>query len=201
MGLWAGIKYALNSTLGTSNFKSLDKIIEEKVKEYTAPLAKDVSLTGVGKTIYSGSYSYTGRMSYSQLRVVAKFIAPVSGLYKINGTNYGRIYLAKSTINNIVTKADNSYSTSGFKDLYYVYKNVTVNGSINMSTEGETDLQKSAYLSAVNNHFNIPIFIGDFSDKPMFYCFAGEPVVIFHWYNNDSNTTYNANITITYGND
>ena len=27
MGIWAGIKYALNSTLGTSGFKSLDKLI------------------------------------------------------------------------------------------------------------------------------------------------------------------------------
>ena len=28
MGFWAGIKYALNSTLGTSEFQSLDKIIK-----------------------------------------------------------------------------------------------------------------------------------------------------------------------------
>lgn len=34
MGIWAGIKYALNSTLGTSGFKSLDKLIIETVKEY-----------------------------------------------------------------------------------------------------------------------------------------------------------------------
>lgn len=31
MGIWAGIKYALNSTLGTDGFKSLDKLIEEKI--------------------------------------------------------------------------------------------------------------------------------------------------------------------------
>lgn len=29
MGFWAGIKYALNSTLGTDKFKSLDKILED----------------------------------------------------------------------------------------------------------------------------------------------------------------------------
>ena len=29
MGLWAGIKYALNSTLGTTNFKPLDKIFTD----------------------------------------------------------------------------------------------------------------------------------------------------------------------------
>lgn len=29
MGLWAGIKYALNSTLGTPNFKPLDKIFTD----------------------------------------------------------------------------------------------------------------------------------------------------------------------------
>lgn len=31
MGIWSEIKHALNSTLGTSEFKSLDKIVEEKV--------------------------------------------------------------------------------------------------------------------------------------------------------------------------
>ena len=31
MGIWAGIKYALNSTVGTDSFKSLDKLIEEKI--------------------------------------------------------------------------------------------------------------------------------------------------------------------------
>lgn len=29
MGLWSGIKYALNSRLGTSTFKSLDKLIDD----------------------------------------------------------------------------------------------------------------------------------------------------------------------------
>lgn len=32
MSIWAGIKYALNSTLGTSNFKSLDKLITEQTR-------------------------------------------------------------------------------------------------------------------------------------------------------------------------
>lgn len=31
MGLWSGIKYALNSTLGTSDFKPLDKYIESLI--------------------------------------------------------------------------------------------------------------------------------------------------------------------------
>ena len=32
MGIWAGIKHALNSTLGTSDFKPLDKLIIEQEK-------------------------------------------------------------------------------------------------------------------------------------------------------------------------
>lgn len=40
MGIWAEIKYALNSTLGTSGFKSLDKLISDKISE--KPIVKSV---------------------------------------------------------------------------------------------------------------------------------------------------------------
>ena len=43
MSVWAGIKHALNSTLGTSNFKSLDKIIDESKDDIISEL-------GVGQT-------------------------------------------------------------------------------------------------------------------------------------------------------
>ena len=38
--MWAGIKHALNSTLGTANFKSLDKIINESAANNDAVLAQ-----------------------------------------------------------------------------------------------------------------------------------------------------------------
>lgn len=55
MGLWAGIKYALNSTLGTDDFKPLDKQITDRIglipdeniytSKYLAPNTTDSNLT------------------------------------------------------------------------------------------------------------------------------------------------------------
>lgn len=45
MGIWTGIKHALNSTLGTENFKPLDKIIEGQ-KRFVASDDKLVAASG-----------------------------------------------------------------------------------------------------------------------------------------------------------
>lgn len=56
MGIWAGIKYALNSTLGTTGFKSLDKLISE---------SKDAIITnGAIKSIKSVQSGYTEFQAY-----------------------------------------------------------------------------------------------------------------------------------------
>lgn len=36
MGIWAGIKHAVNSTLGTSNFKPLDQLMDDKISSALA---------------------------------------------------------------------------------------------------------------------------------------------------------------------
>lgn len=47
MGIWAGIKYALNSTLGTSGFKSLDKLIKDvMVNNYVTEEKTQTATTG-----------------------------------------------------------------------------------------------------------------------------------------------------------
>lgn len=62
MGIWAGIKYALNSTLGTTGFKSLDEMIKDVIANN-----QDVELTtekvvdaGTKSTYYSDPmFTYT----------------------------------------------------------------------------------------------------------------------------------------------
>lgn len=45
MGMWAVVKVALNKTLGTSNFKSLDEIIVEQTNNYVLTASNDVILS------------------------------------------------------------------------------------------------------------------------------------------------------------
>ena len=41
MGMWTGIKYALNSTLGTTKFKPLDKLLTDAIINQTQMIASD----------------------------------------------------------------------------------------------------------------------------------------------------------------
>ena len=41
MSIWAGIKYAINSTLGTNDFKPLDKLLNDLVVEQSMIVASD----------------------------------------------------------------------------------------------------------------------------------------------------------------
>lgn len=59
MGIWAGIKHALNSTLGTSEFKSLDKIIEGQ-----RSLAASDSVISV---VFSGNQMVTNNLGFFSL--------------------------------------------------------------------------------------------------------------------------------------
>lgn len=69
MGIWAGIKYALNSTLGTSGFKSLDKLIEDvMVNNYITE--EKTSQTTISSEI----------TAYSTPQLVASFKIPSDGI-------------------------------------------------------------------------------------------------------------------------
>lgn len=55
MGLWSGIKYALNSRLGTSTFKSLDKLIDDVQTEVAKSDTASASGTLSQKIRYTNS--------------------------------------------------------------------------------------------------------------------------------------------------
>ena len=71
MGIWAEIKYALNSTLGTANFKPLDKIIRDSYYVY----ASDDLLKVL--------YEETSRAVYADLPLTDVGVINVSGVIKI----------------------------------------------------------------------------------------------------------------------
>lgn len=114
MGFWTGIKYALNSTLGTSNFKSLDKIIEEKLSTITNKLntlssdtEKVRTATGTTATLASTSREYGGSSTGTILYME---IAPITGMYTLQfsvGQDATTVYKVKDDLKN---KYYNAYS-------------------------------------------------------------------------------------------
>lgn len=94
----AGIMQSVNSTLGTLNFKPLDKIIKNMFAEIN-----HVSKTGIGAVIYQNN-NQTSCGTITSPRVFAKFIAPVSGIYKITGNFWKTGVNSSDTTNCFVYK-------------------------------------------------------------------------------------------------
>lgn len=147
MGVWAGIKYALNSTVGTEGFAPLDKLIDDKVN--TVLNQRQASLTGVGTTVYSSNNVISlGRNGYHC--VVAKFTAPIHGIYTVdctlreNGTR-GASYTvsAPKDITTLVFPGD-SYATYCNKTV--LYDNATIGEFLSISDALSSLLNISADL-------------------------------------------------------
>ena len=73
MGIWSGIKYALNSTLGTKNFTPLDKLVTAHgVQEFTSSGTfvvpegvHKIWVTACGGGQGGGSYTTKSNWEYS----------------------------------------------------------------------------------------------------------------------------------------
>lgn len=74
MGFWTGIKHAINSTLGTTNFKPLDKIIDETDKK-----GKNFVIEESSPSIISSS----GYVSSGTPKII-NFYPQISGRVKIS---------------------------------------------------------------------------------------------------------------------
>lgn len=124
MGTWSGIKRALNSTLGTSGFKPLDKIITDLIIGQKRLVASDNVLA----VIVSGSSG----IGVGDTEVVGTFTPKVSGSIRLFATakgntssssSNGRIYLRNSSGTNIVNI---DITASSYAD-YAVDTNITAN--------------------------------------------------------------------------
>ena len=91
MGLWAVAKKYLNSTIGTNSSKSLDTMIDE-VKDNILILQNNTekvrTSTGTTATLgYIDETGATGSDAFRYYTVLFKGIAPITGLYTINGSS------------------------------------------------------------------------------------------------------------------
>lgn len=145
MGIWAGIKYALNSTLGTSDFISLDKLINSKVKRYTA------STDTISTKTYTGT---TSNLKPQVIRntLLASFYLPYDGVIYINasltnksgisgGENYGYYILYIGNIDNPIfasSETSNNISISNIKIPIKAYETINVWSSVSLWSRDST---------------------------------------------------------------
>jgi hypothetical protein len=112
MSFWSGIKYALNSTLGTENFKPLDKKIIEQMRmlpsdeiyysfenvEHTLPAGGggvEKTLPYTFKMIRYGTARFNGTLYLGSFKVAMATIAIYKNgqkIYEFNGNNNNNKY-------------------------------------------------------------------------------------------------------------
>lgn len=196
MGIWAAVKYALNSTLGTTGFKSLDKLIEDRVNEIKNQ--RLASLTGTGTTVYSGSITAG---TYSDRYIcIAKFVAPVSGVYKVTVTADKQSYSVPIDVRKIVSAVasycynatNTSYSYVGARaiDQNLSYDSSSVNSVSYVSETDTSTVNWSEYIADKGGTlFNLMPSIGTvYTSKSeavtktfSMYCTAGEQVQLVEY--------------------
>lgn len=115
MGIWAGIKHALNSTLGTSDFKPLDELIADKIAKIVSGKSLAASDTTY-KTLSSSAVSVeVETLSENYVKLGNSFTVNAPGSIRIiasvtnprytddMGTSYttqnAKIYIVKGSIN------------------------------------------------------------------------------------------------------
>lgn len=145
MGIWAGIKYALNSTLGTSEFMSLDRLINSKIKRYTTGTAVLETQEYTGSTFY---------LSASKIKnvLIASFYLPYDGEVYVNasltnqsgissGTRYGFYTLYIGDMNNplyLSTQKNGNISISNIKIPVKAYEPINVWSSVSVYKDNAT---------------------------------------------------------------
>ena len=123
MGLWAGIKYALNSTLGTDDFKPLDKQITDRIglipdeniytSKYLAPNTNgsDLVLSTSGSVSNIRELSSMSLCVNTQGQVNLKAIGSITCVQN-EASGYGNFYTTISVVVNIFKNGELLYTSN-----------------------------------------------------------------------------------------
>lgn len=108
MSIWAEVKKAINSTVGTQNFKPLDELYRDSRYVYACDH---------GLLVYSGSIAYKGTKFYAKINLPGTYRA--SAIFYCNSSDfdYANINVFKKVNGSYqsiggVTKEDLAYGTS-----------------------------------------------------------------------------------------
>lgn len=156
MGFWSGIKHALNSTLGTSEFKPLDKLVQDYIKSQRTYAPSDSSLAiltineiaaETDEKIISGA-SFTSFVNGS-LRVKAIFELRSTSMSSSTRCNFkiyknGQLYKG-ATVSHI--KSDNSSE--------YATKELLIDLPIEIDSKYEFSIHKTNGSSAGLNELSL----------------------------------------------
>lgn len=255
MAIWAEIKKALNSTLGTNNFKSLDTIISNaqvvlstSIKAiddntlinntanktgilsqknsyiismlensgYGLNALKNIlgdgvkpSLTGTGTTVFSSTNKVSSSANY---KCIAKFIAPVSGIYNVALTAEAQTNVYNIDIKKVTSELMSySYFSSG-DNIYCYTRRIEQEMSYEASTVGGTsyvigtttwntvlDDGGSKYFDCIQSLGGIKTSkTEEVNENLKMYCKAGEPVQIVMYQSSSSRSAYINSIVVTY---
>ena len=197
-----------DDTGGSTNLGSVMAKLNEIISE-VGKSSSEISTTGFGTTVFE----YKDKISIynsDDNKVIAKFIAPVTGIYNIK-------FLAKCTetgrtSNLIIYNPPNvkqliyyASSKTGISSIYRPYDLFSLLNTIEIGQDLSGDsyddfLKLSSYMSAVTE-------IDDIADTEATYnnlihCYQGDPVFIYVGSNSYSFRDVNIqNIVITYGNE
>ena len=163
----ADVKAYLNSTVGTSNEKSLDEMIDEKL----SGLEKVNISENTETTVYSSTTAVEGSRNYYDI-CAAKFIGIKSGLYKVVLTgqygNKAKLAIAHEAVTAYSSAKDTGkhYVTSPM----YLYNTATVGDAC-----GDLTLHENfSYFDICD----MPTTSTTNTKTAYFYVKAGEPVVL-----------------------
>jgi len=206
----AGLIDTIRGYTATNNTASSTGTLSQKASAIINK--RNASLTGSGITVFSGVADIYADEGVSN-KLVAKFIAPVSGVYNVVVTT--PIVTASFSSTGYVGKVVDSvvggsyYTTEVRASAYSISQSLTYNlSSVGAAALVTSSVSFADYLATegTGRYHDMMLKIlevqasttGTTSKSGLFYCKAGEPVVLVLWGNISSNAVRINSITVTY---
>ena len=208
----AGYLDNIRSYTVTNNSASSTGVLSQKLSYFISQ--RQASQTGTGITVYSGSITSA---TYSDRYIcIAKFVAPVSGVYKVTVTANAQSYSSNIEVRKIITATasycynatSNNYSYVGGRtiDQNASYDASSVNSVSYASKTDSSSVSWGEYISDRGSTlFYLMPCIGmiqtstsaTVSKTFSMYCTAGEQVQLVEYYSG-SRSYYIHSVTVTY---
>ena len=208
----AGYLDNIRSYTITNNSASSTGVLSQKLSYLISQ--RQASQTGTGTTVYSGSITSA---TYSDRYIcIAKFVAPVSGVYKVTVTSNAQSYSSNIEVRKIITATasycynatSNNYSYVGGRtiDQNASYDASSVNSASYVSKTDSSSVSWGDYISDRGSTlFYLMPCIGTIQTSTSatvsktfsMYCTAGEQVQLVEYYSG-SKSYYIHSVTVTY---
>ena len=204
----AGYLDNIRSYTITNNSASSTGVLSQKLSYLISQ--RQASQTGTGITVYSGSITSA---TYSDRYIcIAKFVAPVSGVYKVTVTSNAQSYSSNIEVRKIITATasycynatSNNYSYVGGRtiDQNASYDASSVNSASYVSKTDSSSVSWGDYIS--DRGSTLPC-IGTIQTSTSatvsktfsMYCTAGEQVQLVEYYSG-SKSYYIHSVNVTY---